>query len=288
MLSKAQDGPGQAASPGGEGRIALLGAGAAVAAVLGVEQRFVRHAPAHVIAVAAFPVVDRKARGGFGVLDQAFDERHFAVRFLVQRKAKPVRNGQRTQRADGIHKKRMRAVERVDVSAAVGDARPACSLDGAAGFERQPVVIPLRLCGLDFALAGQPCQVAEGADHVESMIVDAGVGGVAFHPLPRSLASALEEPGLAGGVKLQQRRSVLEPARPVGPVARLVAPLHGYHGRAAGRVPRLFDAPNLRRRQLKQPLEFGAQCLREKVQNRSGSFRLTTFTGGGDGSLRPR
>src|SRR5690242_469688 len=168
----------------------------------------------------------------------------------------------------------MRAVKRVDISAAVRSARPAGRLDRAARLERQLVVILLRLRRLDSALAGQPRQIAESAHHVEAVIVDASVGDVAFHPLPGSLAPALEEPGLARGVKLQQRRPVLKAARPVGPLPGLVTAFRRHYGRTGSGIPRLLNGADFYTGKFKQPLNAWTKLLRREFKIDLDHLRL--------------
>jgi len=58
LLGETADGPRQAARPGGEGRVTLLRIGAAVVAVVDVEDALVRHPAADVIGVAPLAVID--------------------------------------------------------------------------------------------------------------------------------------------------------------------------------------------------------------------------------------
>lgn len=67
LFGEAEDGPGEAAGPGGEGGVALLGTGTAVGAVVEVEDALVGGAAADVPGVAAFAIVDAVA-GGAGTV----------------------------------------------------------------------------------------------------------------------------------------------------------------------------------------------------------------------------
>ena len=77
----------------------------------------------------------------------------------------------------------------------------------------------------------------------------------------RALAAELEELAIAGGVELQERRAVLKALGPLRPAARGVPPAHGEHRRALLRPPGVFDAANLLRRQLEQPVDPGNEVL---------------------------
>ena len=137
--AKPSHGPRQAAGPGRKRRIALLAVRSPVAAVGDVEEALVGRAAAHVVGVAAMPVVDGILGGRARVLDQPVDQADRA------RPAPPSRwcpsmcdSAERAQRPNGVDEQRMRAVERVDV-AAVRQRRPARRLDGAADLQRQLV-----------------------------------------------------------------------------------------------------------------------------------------------------
>jgi hypothetical protein len=72
------------------------------------------------------------------VLDQAHEQIDALVLLRHQRLPEPVRQRQRAQRSDGVDEQRMRAVERMN-EAAVGQARPARRLHGAADLQGQLV-----------------------------------------------------------------------------------------------------------------------------------------------------
>src|ERR1035438_8464245 len=58
LFGEAAHGPGEAARPGAERRVALLRIGAAIVAIVDVEDALVRDAPAYVVGIAAFAVPD--------------------------------------------------------------------------------------------------------------------------------------------------------------------------------------------------------------------------------------
>src|SRR5436309_15760858 len=64
LLRVSKYGPRQTAHPGAESRVALLRVRAAIAAIIEIENAFVRRAAANIVSVAAFAVIDRVAGGG--------------------------------------------------------------------------------------------------------------------------------------------------------------------------------------------------------------------------------
>src|SRR4029077_16194395 len=79
LFGKTAHGPGETARPGAEGRVALLRTGAAVVAIVDVEDALVRGAAAYVVGIAAFAVPDGIFRGGAGVLGDPLDQGNFLV-----------------------------------------------------------------------------------------------------------------------------------------------------------------------------------------------------------------
>src|ERR1017187_6029872 len=67
------------ACPGAERRVALLRIGAAIVAIVDVEDALVRGAPAYVVGIAALAVPDGIPGGGAGVLRDAVDQRNLLV-----------------------------------------------------------------------------------------------------------------------------------------------------------------------------------------------------------------
>ena len=100
----------------------------------------------------------------------------------------------------------------------------------------------LPLAGVEAPLVGEAPQGAVGADVVEAVIVDAHVRQVRRHALDGARAPELEEPPVAGGVELQQRRAELKSLRPLGPAAGPIPPLDGEDGRAILGPPGAFGA----------------------------------------------
>jgi hypothetical protein len=174
--------------------------------------------------------------------------------------AEQVRNGRRTQGADRVDEQRMRAVERVD-EAAAGDFRPARHLDRTADFQRQLIEGDLPFRRVEAPFAREPPQVPVGADVVEAVVVDAGVGQVAAHALDRPRAAELEKVAVAGGVELQQRRAEGEALRPLRPAARTISAADREHRRAIGRIPGSLDRSDLLRRQLEQVIDRAQEIL---------------------------
>src|SRR6188508_2243604 len=113
---------------------------------------------------------------------------------------------------------------------AIGQARPAPGLHGAADLQRQLVEVALPLTGLEPSLARQAPEVAVGADVVEAVVVHADVREVRSHAFQRAAAPQFEEGTIVCRVKLQYGRAELEPLRPLGPAAGHVLAVDGEHG----------------------------------------------------------
>ena len=175
-----------------------------------------------------------------------------------------VGDGQRAQRADGVHEERVGAVERVDV-AAIGQPGPPFRLHRAADLQGELVEAQLPGRRVDPALARQPPQPAVGADVVEPVVVHADVRQVRRHPLDGARPAQLQEFSVAGGVELQDCRAELKSLSPFRPAARLVAALDGEHGRAGIGRPGRFERADLARRQLEHPIDLGQQVARREV-----------------------
>ena len=112
---------------------------------------------------------------------EAFEQRDLAVVLGHQDMAQVVADGQGAQGADGVHEKRMRAVEGVDVAAAIGGPRPAPRLHRAGTFQGHFVRAALPGVLPDAPFLHEAQQIAVGADVVEAVIVDARVGEVRRH-----------------------------------------------------------------------------------------------------------
>jgi len=123
-FGEAEDGPGEAAGPGGEAGVTLLGVGAAEVAVVDIEEALVGGAAPQVVAVAALAVEDGIAGGGTGVVEEASQEGDFAVSLVEGAVSEEGADGERAAGAERIDEERLRAVEGVDEAAAVGGAGP--------------------------------------------------------------------------------------------------------------------------------------------------------------------
>ena len=236
-LRAAENGPCQTARPGRERRISLLRGGAAVAAVVDVEQRLVGHPPGYVVVVAPGAEVDVVAEGGFEVLQQAPQQRDAAVALAHQHLPQLVRRGQHPQRANGVDEQRLRAVEGTDIAQAVGQRGPARRLHRAGDPDRQLQVLAVARRGRPASFLRQAQQVAVGAHGVEAVVVHPGMGEMRRHHAVDAGAAQLQQAGVAGGVEGQQRGAVLEPLGPLGPAAGGVLAAGGEHRRPARGVP---------------------------------------------------
>src|SRR5207244_5936505 len=87
---------------------------------------------------------------------------------------------------------------------------PAGGLHGARNFQGQFINVILALAERNPSFPHEPPKIAVGGDVVETVIVDADVRDVGGHALDGSFAPQLQEALLACGVKLEQRRTVLE------------------------------------------------------------------------------
>ena len=94
------------------------------------------------------------------------------------------------------------------------------------------------------------------------MIVHAEVRDVRGHPFNCVAPPDLQKPRVAGGVELEQRRTVLKPLRPFRPSARRVSALHCENRRAVFGFPAFLEAHNFWRGELEQPLDFRDELLR--------------------------
>jgi hypothetical protein len=242
FLRVAAEDPGEAASPGGEGGVTLLAVGAAVGAVVDVENRFVGGASAHVVAVAAFAIEDGVASGGFGVLKQAGKEGDGAVHFAHELVAELMGDGEGAEGANGVGEEGVRSVEGVDVAELGGEGGPAGGLDGAAGLEGEFVEIFFPGIEGDKAGGHETQEVAVGADVVEAVVVDADVGDVGGHEVDGVAAGDVEEGFVAGEFELVGGGAELEALGPFGPAAGGVGALDGEDGGAEGGIPAVLEA----------------------------------------------
>ena len=87
-------------------------------------------AAAHVVGVAAFAVVHVELGGGAGVLHQPLEQVDRRVVLAQHLVAEQMAEGEHAEAADRVAEQRVRAVEGVDVTAAVarcGSTRAACT-----------------------------------------------------------------------------------------------------------------------------------------------------------------
>ena len=94
------------------------------------------------------------------------------------------------------------------------------------------------------------------------MIVPPHVREVRRHAVDRARAPQLEERAVAGRVELQQRRSELEPLRPLRPPARAIAPFGRKDRRAVFGPPSRFERLDLRGGQRERAIDAGQQVPR--------------------------
>ena len=90
---------------------------------------------------------------------------------------------------------------------------------------------------VDAAVENEAPQVAVCGDIVEAVIVDSDVGQVAVHIGDDVLPGNLEEGGLRGQIKTEQRIAVLKSLGPLRPTARRVLAVDGKDGGPIGALP---------------------------------------------------
>ena len=94
------------------------------------------------------------------------------------------------------------------------------------------------------------------------MVMHSNMGHMCGHSLENVLAPNFQEPLLADGVELQQRRAELKPLRPLSPAARDVLALYRENGSSFLEIPGLLQAEYFACREIEQPLDPRAELLR--------------------------
>ena len=145
--------------------------------------------------------------------------------------------------------------------------------DGAARLERELVEAPPQ-SPASMRRSRQPPEDAVGADVVEAVIVHAHVRQVRRHALHGARSTQLEKRRVSRRVELQQRGAELEALRPLGPSARLIAPLHREDRRAVRRPPAILNRTDLHRRQVEHARNRRQQVARRaRAIDVDGHFR---------------
>ena len=245
-------------------------------AVVAVEDGFVGDAAAHVVGVAGLAEEDVIARGGGGVLEGAVEEVDGFVALAHEHVAELVGDDEGAHGANGVGKKRLRAVEGVDVAggheaggaldgrprlALVGGSVAGC-LNGAGDLEGELAVVNLVLAAGGGAFEDEAAEIAVGGDVVEAVIVHADVGDVRGHMAQGLFAAKGEEALVAGGVVLEERHAELEALGPLGPAARGVFALHGEDGGAFGGVPSFVEGGDFLGREVEDAVNGGEELGR--------------------------
>jgi hypothetical protein len=243
----------------------------------------VRGASAQVVGIAAFSIIDRKARRGFSVLEETAQQRNWPVHFAHEFVAQLMAQRQRAQGTDRVGEERVRSVERIDVTLVRLQFRPARGLDRSGRLEGQFVKILFPGVERNLTGAHQAQQIAVGADVVESVVVDADVGDVRGHPINRVPAADIEEGFVARDFELVNRGAELEALGPLGPAARGIFALDRENGCAAYRIPSLLQALDFLTGQGEEPLDGGKQRC---GSNLGIDLDHKEITGGADESRR--
>src|SRR2546422_8780457 len=131
----------------------------------------------------------------------------------------------------------MRPIERINITLAVADFRPARSLDSPGYLQCQFIerLFAFIVCNLPFAHQPDPRAVCRHV--IEPMIMHAYMRLMRRHELPCLAAAKLQEFFLTRRLELQQRRPELKTLRPFCPSSRRVSSLDGEHRRALRRLP---------------------------------------------------
>ena len=124
QLRKPRQGPGQAAGPGREWRVALLGARAAIGAADHVEDRLVGRPAPDVVGIPAFAVVDVVPRRSLRVAQESLEQRDPPILLAHEEVSETVGGGQHPQGAHRVHEQRVGTVERTDVAQIPGQLGP--------------------------------------------------------------------------------------------------------------------------------------------------------------------
>ena len=198
------------------------------------------------------------------MVDLPLEQRDVLIRFAQKRVPELMRQGERTQRAHGVYKKGMRAVERINVSSSVAKPRPARRLHRAAHLKRQLAEVLIRSAGPKPAFAKKAQQIAVRADDIESVVVDAHVRDVARHVFEGIPPAVFQKPSVVRGIELQQRRSKHEPLCPLRPAARSVLSLHGEDRSPLLGIPRALQGTDLLPRKLEETFHFRFERIRNQ------------------------
>src|SRR5882672_6548395 len=94
-----KNGPGHSARPGAERRVALLGIGATITAVVQIKDAFMRRSATDIVGIPAFAVIDAVAGSRFSMFQQSFKQGDFPVALAHKDMAELVREREGTQGA---------------------------------------------------------------------------------------------------------------------------------------------------------------------------------------------
>ncbi|MDB6027473.1 MAG: hypothetical protein JWM68_3696 [Verrucomicrobiales bacterium] len=237
--------PGLSTGPSGEGGVTLLTARATITAVVEIEDAFVDDPSAFVVNVAAFAEVNVVTRGGFGMLQEAFEQIDLRVALAHEAVAELMADGEGAQGTDGVAEEGVRSVEGINVAELGRDLGPTGGLDGAGEFEGEfvEVLFPIVLGREAFVEEAQ--EIAVGADVIEAVVMHADVADVRGHLLDGGVATHGEELFLAGGIELENGGAELETLRPLRPAARGVFAGFGEDGGAGVGFPALVQGVDL-------------------------------------------
>ncbi len=221
-----------------------------------------RHAAAHVVGVAAFSVIHVVFQRIENMLGGAAHQRDFPVAFAHQAMPQPRRENQRAAGADRVAEKRLRTVEGINETRAIGDSRPARGLGGAGGLERHFVEIQFSPPRVAAAFQRQAAQRAIGRNVVESMVVHACVADMRRHETAGVLPAHFEEFAGARGVEGKNLAAELESLGPFGPAANGVLAAACENRRPLRGIPRGVQPRDFLLRQAEEALQSRLQLRR--------------------------
>src|SRR4030095_2591119 len=108
----------------------------AIRTIANVEDGLMGHTAGNIVGVTTFSKVNIVAGCALSVADEAMKQRNLAILLAHEHMAKSMRHGKGAQRADGVGKERVRAIERENETLVAAQIGPARGLNGTAYFPR--------------------------------------------------------------------------------------------------------------------------------------------------------
>src|SRR3954451_16436255 len=181
--------PRESSCPCAERRVSLLRIRASIAPIVQVEDTLMRCPSPNVVEIPALPVVNCVLSSSLGVFEHPTQERYLLVVLPHERMAEFVAKRQSAKGTNRVHEEGVRTVERIYVSTAARDSRPASCLNRTRTFDGQLVEVPLPLAFFNLAFVHQPEQVPISADVIEPVVMHPDVRHMRGHERYRMLAA---------------------------------------------------------------------------------------------------